>query len=192
MKKISKKFVLKNKEFIISEMKEGKIFIYPTDTVYGLGCDATNLDSVDQIYDIKRRESKPLLIIAPSKEWIYENCSFFENHENLIKTKLPGQYSFIVGLKNRELVSLNLMGTLKTLGVRIPDCFFSDIVNEFGLPFITTSVNFSGETPAIKANEINQEILDNIDYLIEDDKELSGSSSRIMDITKKEIKIIRR
>lgn len=191
MKKITKDFVLNNKEFIISEINKGKIFIYPTDTVYGIGCDATNLDSVDQIFEIKKRDSKPLLIIAPNKKWIFDNCNFYPEHKELIESKLPGKYSFIVGLKNKDLVSVNVMGTLKTIGVRIPKCFFSEIIDESNLPFVTTSVNISGEPAAIKSSEINKKILENVDYLIDYDEDLSGTSSRIIDITKKDIKVLR-
>ena len=78
MKVLSAAFAKENKDFIVSEMKAGKIFIYPTDTVYGIGCDSTNDTAVAKIHEIKRRENKPLLVIIPNINWIEEHCAFHD------------------------------------------------------------------------------------------------------------------
>ena len=59
----------------VEDVRNGAIFIYPTDTIYGLGCDATNEGSVALIRNIKYKDGdKPMSIIAPSKDWVLENC----------------------------------------------------------------------------------------------------------------------
>ena len=67
-----------NETEIIDFIRKGKIFIYPTDTIYGLGCDALNEKSVEKIKEIKKRDKdKPLSVIAPSKKWIFDKKYFF-------------------------------------------------------------------------------------------------------------------
>ncbi|UCG94990.1 MAG: Sua5/YciO/YrdC/YwlC family protein, partial [archaeon] len=76
---------------------QGSVFIHPTDTIYGLGCDATRYNSVIRIRQIKQREQKPFSVIAPSKEWILENCVVGEAD----LTRLPGPYTLILKLKQK-------------------------------------------------------------------------------------------
>lgn len=74
MQFLSKEDVLKNKQSYIEEMTSGKIFIYPTDTIYGIGCNARLSESVKKIRQIKQRTTNPLSVIAPNREWIDANC----------------------------------------------------------------------------------------------------------------------
>ena len=179
MKTITKKEFLEKSEFYLNEIKSGKIFIYPTDTIYGIGCNALNGSSIDKIREIKKRDSKPMSIIVPSINWIEKNC-FVENNKEL--KKLPGPYTFIVELKNKDSVSKQeLIGDLKGLGVRIPDNWFSKWISKNNLVFVTTSVNISGEPHLINPEELKEEIKDKVDYLISDGS-LTGKSSTIIDL----------
>ena len=119
MKVLSAAFAKENKDFIVSEMKAGKIFIYPTDTVYGIGCDSTNDTAVAKIHEIKRRENKPLLVIIPNINWIEEHCAFHDAHRKELEEKLPGPYSFIVTLQDKDAVSEGILQGRDTLGVRL-------------------------------------------------------------------------
>lgn len=146
----------------VEDMKNGAIFIYPTDTIYGLGCDAGNPDSVDLIKKIKYRdEDKPMSVIAPSVDWIKEHCVV---DDEMIKKYLPGPYTLILKKKNPEF--LKAVSSNDSLGVRIPDCEFSKFVEKAGIPFITTSVNFEGKPFAIKISDIPHDILDMVDIII--------------------------
>ncbi|HJO15128.1 MAG TPA: L-threonylcarbamoyladenylate synthase [Candidatus Pacearchaeota archaeon] len=169
----------------MKELKEkilsGKIFIYPTDTVYGLGCDATNKNSVKKIKEIKFRDKdKPLSIIAPSIKWIKENCIIEYNIEDY----LPGPYTLI--LKKKNVNFLNWVSETNTLGIRIPNNDFCDKIRKIRKPFITTSVNLSGENPAVSIKDINIEIIKQVDEVIDNGK-LNGKSSTLI-INNKEIK----
>jgi L-threonylcarbamoyladenylate synthase len=183
------------KEFLIEEINEGKIFIYPTDTVYGIGCDASNDNAVKKIFEIKKRESKPLLVIAPSKEWIFENCDVNIEQTEQINSKLPGPVSFILKLKKsaieNKIISNNLLCGKNTIGVRIPDSKFTSLITQLNKPFVTTSVNISGEKDALNLEDIPREFLSQVDYVVDSDESMSGKSSNIFDLTGYEIKQLR-
>lgn len=143
---------------------QGKIFIYPTDTVYGIGCDALNKDAVEKIRQIKKRDQKPFSVIAPSVEWIKENCIVDYD----LKKYLPGAYTLILKKKNKSF--LNWVSSAETLGVRMPNHSFAEKIQKINIPFITTSVNFSGEKPASDIKEVPQEILKAVDIIIDGGK----------------------
>ena len=139
------------------DILDGKIFIYPTDTIYGVGCDATNKQSVEKIKQIKQRDrDKPLSIIAPSKEWIKENCIVDVDLDKY----LPGPYTIILKKKDKEFLS-NVSET-DSLGIRIPDHKFTKEIQKSKIPFITTSVNLSGQPFITKISDISKEILDQV------------------------------
>ena len=146
----------------VEDIKHGAVFIYPTDTIYGLGCDATNEESVAMIKDLKYRDKdKPMSVIAPSVEWIKENCEVTDEE---IEKYLPGPFTIIVKKKNPEFLKQIASGD--TLGIRIPDCEFTELVTRAGVPFITTSVNFAGEPFAVRISDIDHEIIDKADIVI--------------------------
>ena len=103
MKIISKLEFNTNKDGYISLIKSGAIFIYPTDTIYGIGCNALLNGKVKKIRDIKLNPSSPFSIIVPSKEWIYENCIVTDESEEYIK-QLPGPYTLILPLKDPQML----------------------------------------------------------------------------------------
>jgi L-threonylcarbamoyladenylate synthase len=146
----------------IEDIKNGAIFIYPTDTIYGLGCDATNVGAVKLLKDIKYKEKeKPISVIAPSVEWIKKHCVV---EDSMIKKYLPGPYTLILRKKDKNF--LYHVSNNEYLGVRIPDSEFTKLVERAGVPFITTSVNFSGEPFAAKISDISHEIIDRVDIVI--------------------------
>ena len=167
-------------ELLKKEISKGKIFIYPTDTVYGIGCNALDEEAVEKIRKIKKRDEKPFSVIAPSFEWVSDNLIIDVNLEKYF----PGAYTVI--LKKKDKKFLKEVSASDTLGVRIPDSEFTKKIQKAGFPFVTTSVNFSGEKPANNIQEISKEILKQVDYII-DMGELSGKPSTLV-IDGKEIK----
>ncbi len=160
-------------------------FIYPTDTIYGIGCDASNEKLVQKIREIKHRSDKPFSVIAPSKSWILENC--YVNEKQL--EKLPGHYTLILKIKNPNCIAKNVSKE-DTLGVRITVHWFSDIVSNLGFPIITTSVNQSGENFMTSLDDLNEQIKNQVDFIIYEGKKESKPST-ILDFTKEKETILR-
>ena len=167
------KMIVKENELtneIISRLKS-EIFIYPTDTIYGIGCDALNENLVKEIREIKNRDEKPMSVIAPSVEWVLEN---FEVSKKLIEKYLPGPYTLL--LKKKNIDFLKGASENELVGVRIPDCSFTSVLKGLEIPIITTSVNLSGEKPANEIKEIDKNIFGKVEIIIDNGK-LRGKPS---------------
>lgn len=175
-----------NEKDIVNYIKEGKVFVYPTDTIYGLGCDATNKEAVIKIRLAKDKSSKPFSVIAPSKTWILQN---FEVNRRYVE-KLPGPFTYILKNKKKNLVVPEVCDT-GSLGIRIPDHDFTRIVQKSKKPFVTTSVNKVGKRPVRTITKIPRKILKYIDIII-DAGELDNSASTIIDMREEIPKIIKR
>lgn len=145
---------------IIDRLRD-EIFIYPTDTIYGIGCDATNSSLVKKIREIKQRDEKPFSMIAPSKEWILEN---FKVDKNLIDKYLPGPYTLL--LEKKDINFLKEVSSNEFVGVRIPDNSFTKILQKLNIPIVTTSVNLSGKPFANSIDEIDPLIFEKVDIII--------------------------
>ena len=142
MQNISKEELKTEKLIFFNKIKQGALFIHPTDTIYGIGCNATNHNSVYNVREAKERYTAPFSVIVPSKDWIRENCEVNEAAEKWIN-KLPGPYTLILKLKNKDGIAPNVNMDMDTLGVRIPDHWFSEIVTDLGIPIVTTSANIT-------------------------------------------------
>lgn len=180
---ISKTELDQNKEVFLKEIKSGIVFVYPTDTIYGIGCDATNSLSVMKIRKIKERQDLPFSVVAPSKDWIRENCVVDDEAEEWLD-KLPGPYTLILKLKNKSCVSREVNLDLDTIGVRIPDHWFTDeVISSIGKPVVTTSVNKHGEEYMVSIDNLDSSIWP--EYIFYEGKK-DGSPSKIIDLTGKE------
>lgn len=186
MKIITHQEIRNNQELYVQEIKNGKIFVYPTDTIYGIGCDATNTSSVLKIREIKQRDSKPMSVIVPSKEWIVSHCTISQEQEEEID-KLPGPFTFILELKKHDdFAKEALVGSLKGIGVRIPTHWFTKFLQQNNILFVTTSVNISGEAPLTNPKSISTKMQERIDYLI-DDGVLEQKASTVIDLRTKTV-----
>lgn len=126
-------------------LRDGGIIVYPTDTVYGLGCDLFNKRGIEKIYEIKRRSMKqPFSFICADLKDI-SNYAIVSNYAyKTMRRMLPGPYTFI--LEATRLVPKILLTKRKTVGIRVPDneiCL--SIVRELGNPIISTSVTTGDE-----------------------------------------------
>ena len=158
----------------IIPLLDNSIFIYPTDTIYGIGCNASNPELVEKIRELKQRDNKPLSIIAPSKQWILDNC--ITTKQELDKY-LPGPYTLILKKKIPEFL-FPASSTLY-LGVRIPKHDFTELLQRTNQPIITTSVNLSGQPFATRISEIPEQIIQGVDFIINAGT-LSGNPSTIV------------
>lgn len=167
MEILSKEEFLQHSEKYKKKIRSGSVFIYPTDTIYGIGCNALDDASVNRIREIKKRPTLPFSIIAPGKKWIIENCMLNKDAEKWLD-KLPGPYTFVVNLKNEKAISGSVKPSLETIGVRIPDNWFSAFISETGLPVVTTSVNIHGEPYMTSLEDLDAGIKSKVDFIIYD------------------------
>ena len=169
------------KDAIIGSIIDGAIFVYPTDTIYGIGCNALISKSVKNIRQLKGRAANPFSVIAPSIDWIKENCLIAEEAEEWLD-KLPGPYTLILKIKNSKCVAKDVNPGLSTLGVRIPRHWISKIVADAEIPVVTTSVNRSGQNYMTSLEDLDSAVKKGVDFIIyEGSKE--GKPSKIVNLT---------
>ncbi len=187
MQTLSKEELETEKEFFFNKIKQGCLFIHPTDTIYGIGCNAVDHDAVHKARAAKERYTSPFSVIAPSKEWIRQNCEVDEKAEKWL-AKLPGPYTLILKLKNKDAVAPNVNMDRDTLGIRIPEHWFAKVVEELKIPVITTSANVTNDNFMTSEENLNPNIASKMDFIVYEG-EKHGRPSKIVDLTKEEIKV---
>lgn len=162
---ISQQILSKSK----SVLSDGGIIIFPTETVYGLGADIFNEESINRIYKIKGRDfNKPLAAHISSInqiELICDNVSdlFCKLAENF----LPGPLSIVVPNVNSKVPKIVTSG-LNTIAIRYPDNdICRKIIDNFNFPLAATSANVSGHTSPINFSNIEKEIIDEVDLAVD-------------------------
>jgi L-threonylcarbamoyladenylate synthase len=181
-----------NRKTILKEVSSS-IFVYPTDTVYGIGCNAMYDKLVSKIRKLKN-SNQPFSVIVPNKEWIYANCVVTEEAEEWIR-KLPGPYTLILKLKNIKAVAKNVhncdMNGDVTLGVRMPNHWFLAISYNLKIPIVTTSANVSGQNFMTSLEDLDSTIRNGVDYVFYEGPK-HGTPSTIVHLGGDKVKIISR
>ncbi|MEG0807033.1 MAG: L-threonylcarbamoyladenylate synthase [Alistipes sp.] len=147
-------------------MREGGIILYPTDTVWGLGCDATNVEAVERIYRLKQSENKKsMLVLCASADMIVRYVN-----------KAPGIAFEVMELATSPLtlilpgavgLAANLIPDEETLGVRVPDHEFCQrMLKMLGKPIVSTSANISGEQTPVGLPDVARAIIDGVDFVV--------------------------
>ena len=190
MEIIKKEDFMKDIDGHIDHLSYGAIFIYPTDTLYGLGCDARNNALVQRVRRTKNSYKQPMSVIAPSKDWIRANLVVKQEHEEWLK-KLPGPYTLVFERKVRDCVAHDVNPFSNTLGVRIPKNWFADIVKRLDFPVVKTSINIHGQEPCDSISDVPANISHMVDVGI-DEGPLKGKPSTLVDLTKSPPEIIER
>jgi L-threonylcarbamoyladenylate synthase len=147
-------------------LRSGGIILYPTDTIWGIGCDATNEVAVQKIYQLKKREEeKSMIILVDSenmlgrfvKEIPEAALQFIENIDNPLTIIYP----------DARNLAKNVVGDDGSIGIRITkDAFCSQLINQFRKPLVSTSANISRENSPKSFNDISEEILSGVDYVV--------------------------
>ena len=178
------------KEEIKKKILKGEIFIHPTDTIYGLGCNALDEKAVRKLRQIKQRPTTPFSVIAPSRAWIEKNCHLTKEAKEWLK-KLPGPYTLILKTKDSPVAKEVAPGK-ETLGIRIPQHWISPFVKWLGVPIITTSVNVTDEPFLTKIEDldldINEEIRHKLGFVLYEG-EKQGRPSKIIHLEGEEVKV---
>ncbi|MEK7217792.1 MAG: L-threonylcarbamoyladenylate synthase [Patescibacteria group bacterium] len=134
-------------------LKMGGTIVYPTDTVYGLGCNALDEIAVRHIFDIKSRSSRPLPILARDMKWVEELAYLTDQHRKMAARFWPGKFTLV--LPKKEIVPPIVTTGLPTVGLRIANYEFTDkLLGAFGYPLVATSANISGEPATGDINSI--------------------------------------
>ena len=148
-------------------LKGGGIILYPTDTIWGIGCDATNVDAVKRVYEIKQREdSKSMLVLMENPNRISSYVDDVpEIALDLLEVTNKPTTIIYSGAKN---LANNLINSDGSIGIRITDeRFTQQLIQRFKKPIVSTSANISGDAPAQNFMEISQDIIDSVDYVVE-------------------------
>lgn len=178
----------------IEVLRNGGIILYPTDTIWGLGCDATNEKAVERIFEIKERnDSKSLIILIdnPNKlsRYVKEIPEVADELIDCATSPLTIIYPEGINLAK------NTLAEDKSVGIRIVKHPFCEaLIRKFGKPIVSTSANISGEPTPMNFNQISERILSKVDYVVNlHDSNLStGKASNIIKLkTNGEFKIIR-
>ncbi len=183
MEILAKRELLMRKKEIINKIKSGSIFICPTDTIYGISCIATNKDSIDKIRTIKNRPESPFSIWVPSLNWVKENCNLTEEQFQEINSKLPGPYTFIVKIKNKNCISPNVNPNNNSVGIRLPNHKISKLFSELDVPIVTTSANKQGEPFMTSVENLDSEVEREVEFMIYEGEKQARPSKIINFIT---------
>ena len=171
-----------NNEIInaLNVLKFGGTVLYPTDTIWGIGCDALSDIAVERIFKIKNRDySKSLICLASSFKMIEEYVSV-KDIEKLEKISNEAPTTFI--FDNPKIISNYVTADSNSIAFRVPDNDFClDLIESLGRPIVSSSANLSGEKTPLNFSEISSRIKNNVDYIVKQDKNInSHSSSRIL------------
>lgn len=173
----------------------GGTILYPTDTIWGIGCDATDRKAVEKIYGIKnRKDTKAMLVLVDSAGML----------EDYVE-EVPEMALEIIDISNRPLTIIypgargladNLVHSDGSIGIRITtDPFCTELLRAFGKPIVSTSANVTGKTAPAFFNQIEKSIIGSVDYVVEwrrDDNEIRKPSGILKVALNGEIEVIRK
>ena len=150
----------------IEVLRAGGLILYPTDTVWGIGCDATNEEAVAKVYALKRSEDKHSMLC------LCRDADMIVRYVN----RAPGIAFEVMELSDKPLTAIlpgavgvapNLIPETKTLGVHVPQHDFCQaLLRKFGKPIVSTSANISGEPAAKRLKDVAEEIIKGVDYVV--------------------------
>jgi L-threonylcarbamoyladenylate synthase len=176
-------------------LRSGGVILYPTDTIWGLGCDATNPEAVKKIYTLKKRaDNKSMIILVDTPNRINSYIEevpdiafdLMELADKPLTLILEGAKNLAENVVNQED---------KSIGIRVVnEAFCRQLIRQFKKPIVSTSANFSGEPSPAIFDEINETLISQVDYVVEyrqDDIKKAAPSGIIKVETNGGIKIIR-
>lgn len=169
----------KNMEPIIEILKSGGTILYPTDTIWGIGCDATNIEAVNKIFDIKKREkNKSMIILVESEKRLQDLVDVPEMAWEIIDLS---EKPVTIVYENPKGLPKELLAEDGSIGIRlVKNDFCKKLITKLNKPLVSTSANFSGDKSPLKFSDISPEIISLVDYAVEEDRDkvskYSGSS----------------
>ena len=168
---------------VIDTLKSGGLVIFPTETVYGIGADATNSKAVDDIFIAKgRANDNPLIVHLDSKNSI-EKYAYISNEieQKLIDNFMPGPFTLI--LKKKDIIPNNVSAGLSTVGIRIPSNKVANTILKYSnIPIAAPSANVSGKPSGTDIDDIKDEFNNKVDYIIDGGNTDIGLESTVVKV----------
>ena len=164
---MEKEIDLEEVKAAVDTLKAGGLILYPTDTVWGIGCDATNAKAVKRVYQLKQRDdSKALIVLIDSAEHLdHYVVDVPEIARELIDVAVKPLTIIYEGAYN---LAPNVLGDEDSVGIRIPnDEFCHRLCQRFGKPIVSTSANVSGKPTAKTFHDIAPDIVKGVDYAVQ-------------------------
>lgn len=174
----------------LEALRKGELIVYPTDTLYGLGADATSEKAVERAKKAKGRDDKkPISIMCSGLAMVEKYCEVSEKDRNLMANMLPGPFTVI--LKSKGNLPENL-GAKGTIGVRVPRYFFLlGLLKECGFPITGTSANVSGGKEPCSLADVSEEVRRHAKVIIDGGACFHSAPSTVVDMTGKEPNVLR-
>ncbi|HCV42286.1 MAG TPA: threonylcarbamoyl-AMP synthase [Bacteroidetes bacterium] len=176
----------------VDVLRAGGVVIYPTDTVYGMGCSAEDKKAIEKIYLIKRqRQDKPFSFVCSDLKHISEYAHVSNAAFKVMKHLIPGPYTFILPAAKMKQLPKILVSKRKTVGIRVPDSPITQaLVKELGHPILSTSVSFESGELVNDPYTIIEKFKNQVEMIIDGDIPTSEPSS-VIDLTDETPKVVR-
>ncbi len=175
---------------VVETLRSGGVIAYPTDTVYGLGCDIREKKALDRVYQIKQmKRDKPVAFVCPDLGDIAKYAIVDDRAYRIMRRLLPGPYTFILNATREVPRMLHMTKKKKTVGIRIPHHEVAlAIVRELGNPIVSTSATWEGEV--VHDPDDLMTTFSRADLIV--DAGFGGlEPSTVVDLTKDEIEVVR-
>lgn len=160
-------------------LQSGGTILYPTDTIWGIGCDATNPEAIQKIFDIKKREkNKSLIILVESEKRLQDLVDVPEMAWQIIDLS---EKPVTIVYENPKNLPKELLAQDGSVGIRIvKNDYCKKLISKLNRPLVSTSANLSGQKSPMKFSDISDEIRQSVDYIVEENhdkvSEYAGSS----------------
>jgi L-threonylcarbamoyladenylate synthase len=177
---------------VAHEIIHGRVIVYPTDTIYGIGADACNPDAVERVFKAKKRDSgKPILALVNSLEMAARLADSIPDKARALMEQLwPAPLTLV--FKCSPCLPQRLTGGTATIGIRYPDHRFClEVLNVCNRPITSTSANVSGEEESVSIKEIAETFESDVDLIVDAGDLLSALPSTIVDVTGSKPKLVR-
>jgi L-threonylcarbamoyladenylate synthase len=151
---------------VVEILRSGGTILYPTDTIWGIGCDATNFEAVENVYKIKHRvESKSLIVLLDDETLLPEYVEKVPDISFDLINSLDKPTTIIYsGAKN---LASNVIAQDGSIAIRVTkDAFCRDLIKLFGKPIVSTSANISGDPSPVIYRDVPDDILNGVDYIV--------------------------
>ncbi|MCS7137699.1 MAG: L-threonylcarbamoyladenylate synthase [Candidatus Caldarchaeum sp.] len=168
----------------------GGVVVYPTDTVYGIGCNPFDAKAVERVMVIKRRENKPSPVLVSDFDQVYSVAKPKDEEVEACLRLWPGPVTVV--MEKRPELPLEVTAGMPTVGVRMPaNAIALSLMQKSALPLVGTSANISGRPPAVSLDLVEPEIIRMADLAIDGGRTLYGRPSTVVELVGGELRVVR-